>query len=51
MRIYLIFYISLLEPADLDTPAGPALEIYPNLQEKIYTVEKILKMRKYRKIL
>jgi hypothetical protein len=51
IKIHLIFYISLLKPADLDTPADPAPEIYPNLQEKIYTVEKILKVRKYRKTL
>jgi hypothetical protein len=31
IRIYLIFYISLLESANLDTPTGPASEIYPNL--------------------
>jgi hypothetical protein len=32
IKIYSIFHISLLEPADLNTPVGPALEIYPNLQ-------------------
>jgi hypothetical protein len=31
IRIYSIFYISLLESADLDTPARPAPEIYSNL--------------------
>jgi hypothetical protein len=31
IRIHLIFHISLLEPADSDTPTGPAPEIYPNL--------------------
>jgi hypothetical protein len=31
MKIYPVFHISLLEPADLDTPIGPALEIYPDL--------------------
>jgi hypothetical protein len=51
IKIHPMFYISLLELADLDTPAGPALEIYLNLQREIYTVEKILKVRKYRKIL
>jgi hypothetical protein len=40
-----------LELADLDMPAGPALEIYLNLQKKIYTVEKVLKIKKYRKTL
>jgi Chromo (CHRromatin Organisation MOdifier) domain len=51
MRIHSIFHISLLEPADLNTPTGPAPEIHPNLQEKVYTVKKILKVRKYRKTL
>jgi hypothetical protein len=51
MRIYPIFHISLLESANLNTPVGPAPEIYPNLQKKVYTVEKILKVRKYRKTL
>jgi hypothetical protein len=31
MRIHSIFHISLLEPADLDTPIGPVSEIYPDL--------------------
>jgi hypothetical protein len=31
IKIYPIFHISLLESADLDTPARPAPEIYPNL--------------------
>jgi hypothetical protein len=51
MRIYPIFYISLLEPANPDTPIKSTPEIHFNLQKKIYTVEKILKIRKYRKIL
>ena len=51
IKIYPIFYISLLESADLNTPAGPAFEIYLNLQKKVYTVEKVLKIRKYRKTL
>jgi hypothetical protein len=51
IRIYPVFHISLLELADLDTSAGPAPEIYFNLQKKIYTVEKVLKVRKYRKTL
>jgi hypothetical protein len=51
MRIYPVFHISLLEPVDPDMLAGPAPEIYPDLQEKIYTVEKVLKIRKYRKTL
>ena len=51
IRIYPVFHISLLEPADSDTPTGSAPEIHPNLQKKIYTVEKVLKVRKYRKTL
>ena len=51
MRIYPVFHISLLEPADPDTPTKPAPEIYPDLQEEVYTVEKVLKIRKYRKTL
>jgi hypothetical protein len=51
IRIHPIFHISLLEPADLNTPAGPAPEIYLDLQEEVYTVEKILKVRKHRKTL
>jgi hypothetical protein len=31
IKIYPIFYISLLESADPDTSAGPAPEIHPNL--------------------
>jgi hypothetical protein len=31
IRIHSIFHIFLLEPADLDTPTGPAPEIYFNL--------------------
>jgi hypothetical protein len=31
IRIYPIFYIFLLELADLDTPTGSAPEIHPNL--------------------
>jgi hypothetical protein len=51
IRIYLIFYISLLKSANPDTPVGSASEIYFNLREKVYTIEKILKIKKYRKIL
>jgi hypothetical protein len=51
IRIHPVFHISLLESADPDTPTGPAPEIYPNLQKKVYTVEKVLKVRKYRKTL
>ena len=31
IRIHSVFHISLLEPADLDTSAEPAPEIYPDL--------------------
>jgi hypothetical protein len=51
IRIYLIFHISLLELADLNTPARPAPEIYLDLQEEIYTVKKVFKVKKYRKTL
>jgi hypothetical protein len=51
MRIHPVFHISLLEPADPDTPIGPAPEIYPDLQEEVYTVEKVLKVRRHRKTL
>jgi hypothetical protein len=51
IKIYLIFHISLLELADSDTPIGPVPEIHFNLQKKIYTIEKVLKVRKYRKTL
>jgi hypothetical protein len=51
MRIYFIFHISLLELANLDILIRPAPEIYSDLQEEIYTVEKVFKVRKNRKIL
>jgi hypothetical protein len=51
IRIHSVFHISLLEPADLDTSAGSVSEIYPNLQKEVYTVEKVLKVKKYRKTL
>jgi hypothetical protein len=51
IKIHPVFHIFLLELANPDTPIGPASEIYLNLQKKVYIVEKILKVRKYRKIL
>jgi hypothetical protein len=51
IRIHPVFHISLLESADSDTPIRPAPEIYPDLQEEVYTVEKVLKVRKHRKTL
>jgi hypothetical protein len=51
MRIYSIFHISLLEPANPDTPIRSVPEIHFNLLKKVYIVEKVLKVRKHRKIL
>jgi len=51
IRIHPVFYISLLESADLNTPIRSAFKIYFNLQEEVYTVKKVFKIRKYRKIL
>jgi hypothetical protein len=51
IRIHPVFHISLLKPADLNTPIGLAPEIHFNLQKKVYTVEKVLKIKKYRKTL
>jgi hypothetical protein len=49
MRIHPVFHVSLLEPADPDTPTGPAPEIHPDSQELEDEVEKILKVRKNRR--
>ena len=51
MRIYPVFHISLLELADPDTPIGPVLEIYSNLQKEVYTVKKIFRVRKHQRTL
>jgi len=51
MRIHPVFHISLLEPADPNTPTGPGPEVHPDLQEEVYDVEKILKVRRHRKTL
>jgi hypothetical protein len=48
IRIYPVFYISMLEPADLDTLIGSALEIYFDLQKFKDEVEKILEIRRNR---
>jgi hypothetical protein len=45
MKIHPVFHISLLEPADPDTPEGPAPEIHPDSQELEYEVERILDVR------
>ena len=49
MRIYPIFHISLLEPADPNIPQGPVPEIHPDSQEFEDEVEKILDVRKSRR--
>jgi hypothetical protein len=51
MRIYLVFYISLLELADLSILTGLALEVYSDLQEEVYVVKKVFKVRRYRRTL
>src|SRR5258708_40135610 len=48
MRIYLIFYISLLEPAYPDILKDLTLELDPEIQELVYNVEKIFAFRKRR---
>src|SRR5450755_4112498 len=42
MRIHSVFYISFLEPADLNILQGSAPEIHPDSQELEDEVEKIL---------
>jgi hypothetical protein len=51
IRIHSVFHVSLLKSADPDTPIKLVSEIYPDLQKEIYIIEKIFKIRKYRKIL
>jgi hypothetical protein len=48
IKIYLIFYISLLEPAYPDTPKGLAPELDPKIQKLVYNIESILTVRKRR---
>ena len=48
MRIYLIFHLSLLEPAYSDIFKGPAPELDPEIQKLVYNVESILAVRKRR---
>jgi hypothetical protein len=48
MRIYPIFYLSLLEPAYPDIPKGLISELDPEIQELVYDVESILAVRKRR---
>jgi hypothetical protein len=49
MRIHPVFHISLLEPADPDTPEGPAPELHPDTQQEEYEVEAILDVRLQRR--
>ena len=42
IKIYPVFYISLLEPAYPETPEGPTPEISLETQEEEYKVERIL---------
>jgi hypothetical protein len=49
MRIYLVFYISLLEPVHPETPEGPAPEINQKTREAEYEVERILDVAEKRK--
>jgi len=46
MRIHNVFHISLLEPADPETPDNPPPEIDPETQEEIWEVEEILAVKK-----
>jgi hypothetical protein len=49
IRIHPVFHISLLEPADPDTPEGPAPELHPDAQQEEYKVEAILDVRLQRR--
>jgi hypothetical protein len=48
MRIYLVFHISLLEPAHPDTPKGLVPELDPEIQKLVYDIESILAVRRRR---
>jgi hypothetical protein len=48
IRIYPVFYISLLEPAHPDISKDPAPELDPEIQEFVYDVESILAVRRRR---
>jgi hypothetical protein len=45
ISIYPVFYISLLEPADLDTLKGPTPKLYLDTQQEEYKVETILDVK------
>jgi hypothetical protein len=49
IRIHPVFYISLLEPAHLETPEGPTPEISQEIREAEYEVERILDVVEKRK--
>jgi hypothetical protein len=49
MRIYLVFYIFLLEPVYPETPEGPTPEISQETREAEYEVERILDVTEKRK--
>jgi hypothetical protein len=48
IRIYPIFYLSLLKPAHSDISKGLVPELDPKIQELIYEIESILAVRKRR---
>jgi hypothetical protein len=48
IRIYPIFYISLLEPAHPDISKSPVPELDPEIQKLVYKIESILAVRKRR---
>jgi hypothetical protein len=48
IKIYLIFHISLLEPAYPDTPKDLTSELDPKIQKLVYNVESILAVRRRR---
>jgi hypothetical protein len=49
IKIYLIFHISLLEPALPDILERPVPEIYLDTQEEEFEVERILNVRIHRR--
>jgi hypothetical protein len=48
IRIYPIFYLSLLKPAHPNTPKGLTPELDPEIQKFVYKVESIFAVRKRR---
>jgi hypothetical protein len=45
MKIHPVFHISLLKPANPNTPEKPVPKLHPNTQQKKYKVEAILDVR------